>query len=76
MDQAVLKGKWRELRGAVKEKWGRLTDDELTEAEGTAEKLIGLLQSRYGYSRAQAEREFQDFLDRDKDRDRVLRRGK
>ena len=64
MDKDMVKGKWRELVGGVKEKWGKLTDDELAATEGKKEKLMGLLQSRYGWSREQAEREYRDFMDR------------
>jgi len=42
MDVDVLKGKWEEIKGGVKEKWGKLTDDDLTQVEGNKEKLIGL----------------------------------
>jgi uncharacterized protein YjbJ (UPF0337 family) len=49
MDEDVLKGKWKEIKGGVKAKWGKLTDNDLTELEGNTEKLVGLLQQRYGY---------------------------
>ena len=43
-----IMGKWHEIKGKVKEKWGDLTDDEVTEAEGTLEGLAGKLQQKYG----------------------------
>jgi uncharacterized protein YjbJ (UPF0337 family) len=46
MNEDVLKGKWNEIKGAVKEKWGKLTDDDLTVVEGKKEKLLGLLQKK------------------------------
>ena len=46
------------MRGQVKEWWGKLTDDDLDRAEGKADRLVGLLQEKYGYSREKAEEEF------------------
>ena len=63
MNEDILKGKWREIKGEVKRKWGKLTDDDLTEIEGQEEKLLGLLQNRYGYARDQAEKEYKKFID-------------
>ena len=67
MKKDVLKGKWKEMKGAIKEKWGKLTDDELTEMEGKEEKLLGLLQKRYGYTEDKARKEYNDFIDRYKE---------
>jgi uncharacterized protein YjbJ (UPF0337 family) len=64
MDEDVLKGKWKEIKGGVKEKWGKLTDDDLTVVEGKKEKLLGLLQQKYGYAKDKAEQEYKDFIDR------------
>jgi uncharacterized protein YjbJ (UPF0337 family) len=58
----VIKGQWHQLKGEVKRQWGKLTDDEVDQVEGNAEKLLGLLQKRYGYARDQAEREIDDWL--------------
>jgi uncharacterized protein YjbJ (UPF0337 family) len=62
MNEDVLKGKWRQLKGEVKSRWGKLTDDDVDRAEGDAEKLIGRVQERYGYARDEAKREVDDFL--------------
>ena len=64
MGDDVLKGKWKEIKGGVKEKWGKLTDDDLTQVEGNLEKLLGLLQQRYGYAKDQAEKEYNNFISR------------
>ena len=64
MNDDVLRGKWKEIKGGVKAKWGKLTDNDLTEVEGNAEKLVGLLQQRYGYAKDKAEKEYNDFIDR------------
>jgi uncharacterized protein YjbJ (UPF0337 family) len=58
----VIKGQWHQLKGEVKRQWGKLTDDEVDQVEGNAEKLSGLLQQRYGYARDRAEREIDDWL--------------
>ncbi len=58
----ILKGKWKEIKGDVKAKWGKLTDDDLMEIEGNADKFVGILQKRYGYSKDEAERDYNDFL--------------
>lgn len=64
MNDDILKGKWRQLRGEVKKQWGRITDDELDQMEGEMDKLAGILQEKYGYTREQAEDEVHRFTDR------------
>jgi uncharacterized protein YjbJ (UPF0337 family) len=62
----ILLGKWHELKGQVRQQWGKLTDDDFTRLSGKAEELAGALQQRYGYSKAQAEMEITKWLsDRD-----------
>jgi uncharacterized protein YjbJ (UPF0337 family) len=58
MNNDVLEGKWKQMRGQAKEWWGKLTDDDLDKAAGKSEQLIGLLQEKYGYTRQRAEAEF------------------
>lgn len=62
MNTDTLEGKWKQLKGEIKRRWGKLTDDDLTQAEGSTEKLIGRLQERYGYSKEQAQQEVQEFI--------------
>ena len=57
MNADILKGKWGQMKGDVKQWWGKLTDDDLTYIEGSWEKLVGRLQEHYGYTREQAEAE-------------------
>jgi len=64
MNEDILKGKWNEIKGRVKEKWGKLTDDDLTAVEGKKKKLLGLLQQKYGYAKDKAEQEYKDFIGR------------
>jgi uncharacterized protein YjbJ (UPF0337 family) len=62
MNRDVLEGKWMQLRGLVREKWGELTDDELDQIAGKRDRLAGLLQERYGYTKDETERQINDFL--------------
>ena len=62
MNTDIFKGKWMQMKGSVRSKWGKLTDNDLTEIQGETEKMIGKLQERYGYNREQAEKELNDFM--------------
>lgn len=62
MNEAILEGQWTQLKGKVKEFWGRLTDDELDQIEGRRDQIVGLLQKRYGYAQENAEAEYDRFL--------------
>lgn len=57
MNESYARGKWNELRGKVKERWGDLTDDDLDRIEGRRDQLIGAIQQRYGKAREEAEQE-------------------
>ena len=74
MNRDILAGKWKELKGSVKEKWGKLTDDELDQAAGRFEQLSGLIQQRYGYAKDRAERELDQFIESRNDRIESTRR--
>ena len=60
MDWDRLEGDWKQLRGKVKERWGKLTDDDLTAISGRRAQLEGKIQERYGYAKSQARREIED----------------
>lgn len=62
MDWNEIEGNWRQFSGKVKEKWGDLTDDEITQTEGKRDNFLGKLQEKYGYAKDMAEREVTDFL--------------
>jgi uncharacterized protein YjbJ (UPF0337 family) len=57
MNADILKGKWKQIRGDAKKWWGKLTDDDLDQIEGERDKLVGLVQEKYGYAREEAEAE-------------------
>jgi uncharacterized protein YjbJ (UPF0337 family) len=58
MDKNLFEGQWKKIRGQAKVGWGQLTDDDLEQVGGKFDKLIGVLQQKYGYTRQQAENEF------------------
>ena len=66
MNKDIIKGKWHEIKGKVKQQWGDLTDDEVTKIDGSYEELEGILQKKYGYQKDRAEKEIQTFLDKNK----------
>ncbi len=55
MNEDILKGKWSKLKGEAKKMWGKLTDDDLVVISGNKDKLVGVLQTKYGYSKEKAE---------------------
>lgn len=55
MNKDQFEGNWHQLKGRIKEKWGKLTDNEITQINGKYEQLIGILQKKYGYAKSQAE---------------------
>lgn len=65
MNQQILAGKWKQMRGQVKQWWGQLTDDDLDRIDGAMDKLAGVLQERYGWKREQAEQEIKRRLEGD-----------
>lgn len=62
MNWDIIEGKWEQLKGGAKEKWGDLTDDEVTEMEGKRDKIIGKLQEKYGWTKEKAEKEVDGFF--------------
>jgi uncharacterized protein YjbJ (UPF0337 family) len=62
MNWDQLEGGWKQFRGSVREKWGKLTDDDLDVIAGKRDKLAGRLQQQYGYTKERVEKEIDDFL--------------
>jgi uncharacterized protein YjbJ (UPF0337 family) len=61
MNADTLKGQWHQVKGEIRNQWGKLTDDDVNQIEGNGEKLIGKLQERYGYAKDRAQQEFDNF---------------
>jgi len=56
-----IEGQWKQIKGKVREKWGKLTNDDLDVVAGKKDQLAGILQQRYGYAKDQAEQEIDSF---------------
>lgn len=61
MNWDVIQGKWKQLKGDTQSFWGRLTDDDVDRAAGDREKLVGIVQERYGLAKDDAERQVDEF---------------
>src|SRR5262245_58187069 len=61
MQGDIFRGRWHELKGKVRQKWGKLTHDDIEEINGRREELLGALQERYGWHQKQAEEELKRF---------------
>ena len=61
MNKDQADGNCKQFKGKVKEKWGKLTDDDLTVVEGKRDQLVGKIQERYGYQKDQAEKELKEW---------------
>jgi uncharacterized protein YjbJ (UPF0337 family) len=61
MNSDQIEGKWKQFSGKVKEKWGKLTDDDLTQIAGNKDQLVGIIQERYGVKKEEAQKELDEF---------------
>jgi uncharacterized protein YjbJ (UPF0337 family) len=62
MNWDQVEGKWKQLGGKVREKWGKLTDDDLEVIAGTRDQLVGRLQERYGIAKEEAQKQADAFV--------------
>lgn len=58
----IWKGRWNELKGKVKQQYGRLTDDEITQTQGNVDQLIGKIQQKYGGSKEDIRRQLEQIM--------------
>ena len=63
MNNDIVAGNWKQLKGKVKETWGKLTDDDLDAAAGRRDQIVGKIQERYGIAKDEAERQMKQFED-------------
>lgn len=61
MNWDQIKGRWKEFKGSIRQRWGKLTDDDLEVIKGQRESLAGKLQERYGYEKDKADSEIREF---------------
>jgi len=64
MNEDRIAGQWKQLAGKIKSQWGKLTDDDVAQANGNSQYLAGKLQERYGIAKDEAEKEVREFRDR------------
>ncbi|SFS65908.1 Uncharacterized conserved protein YjbJ, UPF0337 family [Sulfitobacter marinus] len=62
MNWDTVKGNWKQMTGKIKEEWGDLTDDDLTEAAGERDQLVGKIQAKYGVAKDEAEKQVDNFM--------------
>ena len=62
MNSDRIEGNWKEMKGKVQQKWGKLTDDDLDVIDGRREELVGKIQKEYGKSRDEAEKEVDGYF--------------
>lgn len=67
MNWNEIEGKWDQFKGKIREKWGKLTDDDLTQIKGKRDQLEGKLRERYGYAQDRVASEVNKFLEAGKD---------
>lgn len=63
MNKEIIEGKWQQVKGDVKTRWGDLTDDEIDQVDGQREKLAGLLKEKYGKDKDEVEKEIDDWVE-------------
>ena len=61
MNSDQIKGKWKQMKGSAKERWGKLTDDDLDIIDGKHDQLIGKIQERYGIAREVAQKQVDEW---------------
>ncbi|MFN3232257.1 MAG: CsbD family protein [Alphaproteobacteria bacterium] len=62
MNWDQIEGKWKQLTGDAKKRWGKLTDDDLDVAEGNRDKLEGKIQERYGIAKNEASKQVDEWI--------------
>lgn len=64
MNTETIKGNWKQFTGSLKAEYGDLTDDEIMQAEGEADKLAGIIQEKYGITKEEAEEKFDQLAEK------------
>jgi uncharacterized protein YjbJ (UPF0337 family) len=72
MNWDTIEGKWKQFTGSMRERWGKLTDDDLHQIAGKRDQLLGKLQERYGWSRDRAEKDLREWEASHPDETRTL----
>lgn len=64
MNKDIIQGHWTEVKGKLRQQWGKFTDDDISRLKGSTQELQGLLQQRYGYAKEKAQEQINDFVKR------------
>jgi uncharacterized protein YjbJ (UPF0337 family) len=75
MNWDQVEGKWKQYKGQAKEKWGKLTDDDLDVIDGKRQQIVGKIQERYGISKEAAEQQADEFVKSMKEESQNVRRA-
>lgn len=62
MNKDIIQGKWKEVKGKIRQQWSEFTEDDIGHMRGTYEELEGALQKKYGYQKDRAEKEIETFI--------------
>lgn len=62
MNSDIIQGNWKEVKGKIKQKWGKINDDEITKMKGSYEELAGKIQTAYGYKKEKSREEIDSFI--------------
>jgi len=62
MNTDQLQGKWKQMKGTVKERWGKLTDDDIDVINGRNDQLVGKIQEKYGIAKEEAQRQVDEWM--------------
>ena len=74
MNSDQMQGKWKQMKGTVKERWGKLTDDDVDVINGQHDQLVGKIQEKYGIAKEEAQRQVEDWMREDSREEEVERR--
>jgi uncharacterized protein YjbJ (UPF0337 family) len=75
VNQDQFEGKWKQLKGTLQQKWGKLTNDDLDYISGSRERFVGRLQERYGIAKEEAQRQADEWMRAQQDTETVYRSG-
>jgi len=64
LNKDIMVGKWKQIKSRVKQRWGRITDDQLDHISGYYDELTGLIRERYGYTHEKARQDVDEFIQR------------
>lgn len=73
MNEDTLKGQWTQLKGKVREQWGKLSNDDVEQVQGQTQQLVGRIHERYGIAREEAERQVKDWMKTTRHEEKVTR---